>query len=91
MYDKIRVDTTVVNDDCNTSSGAYKIRARTHGPDGAVDTREFIEQWQRDVAAEIEQTHVYEMSGDATLLWMKVGISRSTACNCVVPSEPEFP
>ena len=104
MYDKIRVDTTVVNDDCVASSGTYKIRARTRSPSGELDTREFIENWSRpalassnvasgsvasgnvapDAVASIEQRHTYEMSGDASLVWVTVGTSAKTACSCTV-------
>ena len=85
MYDKIRVDAIVENEDCASSAGEYVIRARTVSDAGEAETREFVETWAREDAVTVEQRHEYPMDGNATLSWVTVKTRAKSACSCIEP------
>ena len=83
MNEKVRVDTTVVNEDCVVSAGDYTLLVRTIDEAGESHTRNITESWGRKTAAPIELTQDYHLGSDVGLLSVKVRTSRKTACTCV--------
>ena len=81
-HDRVRVDTTVVNDDCGPSAGEYMVRVRTKSESGELTTRDFTETWSRDHDEDVLLTNWYDMADDPDLVWARVRTSRSTACAC---------
>lgn len=82
MNEKVRVDTTVVNEDCVVSSGGYTLLVRTIDDEGEVQTRNITESWARNSAAPIELTQDYDLGINVGLLSVKVRTSRKTLCAC---------
>ena len=82
MYDKVRVETTVENDDCAASSGDYRLQLRTRGHDGEVLTEELNESWSRADVLRVETTKIYPLDIDRELVWVRVRTSRKTNCRC---------
>jgi hypothetical protein len=96
MNEKVRVDTTVVNEDCVVSTGDYTLFVRTIDEAGEAHTRNITESWVRKTAAPIELTQDYDLGSDVGLLSVNVRTSKKTACTCVDgegtdPSEVENP
>ena len=82
MYDKVRVETMVENDDCAASSGDYRLQVRTRGHDGEMLTEELNESWSRADAMRVETTKIYPLDIDRELVWVRVRTSRKTNCRC---------
>lgn len=82
MYDKVRVETTVEHDGCETSSGDYTLRVRTRGSDGEVATQDIDESWHRTQAGRVESTKVYPLDPERELVWVRVRTERKSNCRC---------
>ena len=85
MHDRVRVETTVVNDDCAASSGRYRVRLRIRDEHGETQTQEFEESWARDDDALVMTTKHYPVAEGQELVWARVRTSPKTNCACTVP------
>ena len=85
MHERVRVDTTVVNEDCAASSGEYKLKVRTRDDSGRQRTREFAETWSRTNDDAVETRRFYDMAGDTRLVAVQVVTRRKTSCRCDAP------
>lgn len=85
MGDRIRVDTKIVNEDCDASNGNYTLRIRTKDEEGEQHMRKFTESWARVNDAPIELTQFYDMGTDVDLHWITIETSTETACICNDP------
>lgn len=87
MHERIRVDTTVTNDQCAASSGEYVLKVRTRNDEGRQRTREFAETWSRKTDEPVETRRFYDMDGDSRLASVQVVTPRKTNCRCDTPPE----
>lgn len=91
MNQKVRIDTTVINEDCVVSGGDYTLFVRTIDEAGEAHTRNITESWARKTAAPIELTQDYDLGSNVGLLSVNVRTSKKTACTCLgeEAGEPE--
>ena len=82
MYDRVRVDARVLNDDCVRSHGVYTIRIRSRNEQGEATTRDFEESWSRVADEPVQSRRIYEMGGDIDLIWVRVRVPTRDGCLC---------
>lgn len=90
MNEKVRVDTTIVNEDCVVSGGDYTLLVRTIDEAGESHMRNITETWGRETAVPIELSKDYDLGSDVGLLSVKVRTSRKTACTCFGGEEADL-
>ena len=88
MHERIRVDTTIENQDCAASSGEYVLRVRTVDSAGEQHTREIAETWSRANDQPVETQRFYDMDGNSRLVRVQVSTSRKTNCRCATNEAP---
>lgn len=73
------VKSTLTNEQCPASSGAYIVQVRYRDEKGDLLTKEFPETWARDDAAPIVMEKDYPVADDVDIVRVR---SRGLSCEC---------
>ena len=75
----VHVESTLVNDDCDASSGSHVVRVSYRGADGERQQKEFEETWRRHDGEPVRMAKDYFVADDVDVLRVRPGKLR---CVC---------
>ena len=82
---RIRVESELINADCDASSGTYTVEVRYRGDTPEVLRKEFPESWARPDDQPIQVEKEYEIAENVDVIRVRV---RKLRCQCAVEEAP---
>lgn len=75
----VRVEASIVNEDCAVSRGEYSVQFRTRDETGDIRLLSFDESWAQGAEARFKSNKDYEIGSGVELVWARVN---RVSCSC---------